>query len=67
MDEAMPGQRCCNTTVIAVAVCAAAALQDFQVFGYARTKMSDAEFRDMIASTLTCRIDARWGTGREHQ
>jgi glucose-6-phosphate 1-dehydrogenase len=37
----------------------AAGLQDFQVFGYARTKMTDAEFRDMIASTLTCRIDAR--------
>ncbi|KAL6756482.1 plastidic glucose-6-phosphate dehydrogenase [Haematococcus lacustris] len=32
---------------------------DFQVFGYARSKMSDAEFRDLIASTLTCRIDAR--------
>jgi glucose-6-phosphate 1-dehydrogenase len=33
--------------------------QDFQVFGYARTKMTDAEFRNMIESTLTCRIDAR--------
>ncbi|GFH11283.1 glucose-6-phosphate 1-dehydrogenase, partial [Haematococcus lacustris] len=34
---------------------------DFQVFGYARSKMSDAEFRDLIASTLTCRIDASSG------
>jgi len=33
--------------------------QDFQVFGYARSKMSDTEFRAMIESTLTCRIDAR--------
>jgi len=33
--------------------------QDFQVFGYARSKMTDAEFRDVISSTLTCRIDAR--------
>jgi len=32
---------------------------DFQVFGYARSKMSDAEFRSLISSTLTCRIDAK--------
>ena len=32
---------------------------DFQVFGYARSKMTDAEFRELIARTLTCRIDAR--------
>lgn len=32
---------------------------DFQVFGYARSKMTDAEFRELIESTLTCRIDAR--------
>lgn len=37
--------------------------QDFQVFGYARSKMTDAEFREMIANTLTCRIDARWAGG----
>jgi hypothetical protein len=36
-------------------------VQDFQVFGYARTKMSDEEFKTMITNTLTCRIDARWG------
>ncbi|KAF8072377.1 G6PD2 [Scenedesmus sp. PABB004] len=33
--------------------------QDFQVFGYARSKMSDAEFRELIAGTLTCRVNAR--------
>lgn len=33
--------------------------KNFQIFGYARSKMTDAEFRDLIARTLTCRIDAR--------
>uniref|UniRef100_A0A383VN43 Glucose-6-phosphate 1-dehydrogenase n=1 Tax=Tetradesmus obliquus TaxID=3088 RepID=A0A383VN43_TETOB len=33
--------------------------ENFQVFGYARSKMTDAEFRDMITSTLTCRVNAR--------
>jgi len=33
--------------------------KDFQVFGYARTKMSDEEFKNMILNTLSCRIDAR--------
>lgn len=33
--------------------------ENFQIFGYARSKMSDAEFRDLISTTLTCRIDAR--------
>jgi hypothetical protein len=28
------------------------------VFGYARSKMTDEEFRDLIMATLTCRIDA---------
>lgn len=37
--------------------------QDFQVFGYARSKMSDGEFRELIESTLTCRINARWVCG----
>uniref|UniRef100_A0A7S3VJR9 Glucose-6-phosphate 1-dehydrogenase n=1 Tax=Dunaliella tertiolecta TaxID=3047 RepID=A0A7S3VJR9_DUNTE len=32
---------------------------DFQLFGYARSKMTDEEFRDLIGNTLTCRIDAR--------
>jgi glucose-6-phosphate 1-dehydrogenase len=32
---------------------------DFQIFGYARSKMTDAEFRELIARTLTCRVDAR--------
>lgn len=30
--------------------------QNVRVYGYARSKMSDAEFRDMIGSSLTCRI-----------
>jgi glucose-6-phosphate 1-dehydrogenase len=30
---------------------------NFIVFGYARTQMSNQEFRDMISLTLTCRID----------
>lgn len=33
--------------------------KNFQVYGYARSKMTDAEFRDLISSTLTCRIDAK--------
>lgn len=33
--------------------------QEFQVFGFARSKMTDAEFRELIASTLTCRVSAR--------
>mmetsp|Transcript_20290 Transcript_20290/g.44307 ORF Transcript_20290/g.44307 Transcript_20290/m.44307 type:complete len:604 (-) Transcript_20290:1435-3246(-) len=33
--------------------------QDFQIYGYARSKMTDPEFRDLISSTLTCRIDAK--------
>ncbi|GAX74483.1 hypothetical protein CEUSTIGMA_g1932.t1 [Chlamydomonas eustigma] len=32
--------------------------EEFQIFGYARSKMSDTDFRDLISSTLTCRIDA---------
>ncbi|RVW37593.1 Glucose-6-phosphate 1-dehydrogenase, chloroplastic [Vitis vinifera] len=31
--------------------------ENFAVFGYARTKMTDEELRDMISKTLTCRID----------
>ncbi|KAI4378237.1 hypothetical protein MLD38_015746 [Melastoma candidum] len=31
--------------------------KNFTVFGYARTKMTDEELRDMISATLTCRID----------
>lgn len=31
-----------------------------QIFGYARSKMTDDEFRNMINATLTCRIDARY-------
>ncbi|KEH15444.1 glucose-6-phosphate 1-dehydrogenase, partial [Medicago truncatula] len=31
--------------------------ENFIVFGYARTKMTDEELRNMISQTLTCRID----------
>ncbi|KAJ1420254.1 hypothetical protein SESBI_14385 [Sesbania bispinosa] len=33
--------------------------ENFLVFGYARTKMTDEELRNMISQTLTCRIDKR--------
>ncbi len=32
--------------------------RDFQVFGYARSGMTDAEFRDRVARTLACRVSA---------
>ena len=35
-------------------------MQHFTVFGYARSKMTDAELRTMVSKTLTCRIDKRW-------
>ncbi|XP_021887132.1 glucose-6-phosphate 1-dehydrogenase, chloroplastic isoform X2 [Carica papaya] len=31
--------------------------EDFIIFGYARTKLSDEELRNMIGRTLTCRIN----------
>lgn len=34
-------------------------LQHFTIFGYARSKMIDAELRNMVSRTLTCRIDQR--------
>ncbi|XVF81437.1 hypothetical protein PTKIN_Ptkin15bG0154800 [Pterospermum kingtungense] len=33
--------------------------ENFIVFGYARTKLTDEELRNMISGTLTCRIDKR--------
>lgn len=33
--------------------------QDFQIFGYSRTAMTDEELRNNISMTLTCRIDNR--------
>ncbi|KAF9610293.1 hypothetical protein IFM89_021854 [Coptis chinensis] len=35
----------------------------FTIFGYARSKMSDEELRNMISRTLTCRIDKRENCG----
>ncbi|RWW67163.1 hypothetical protein BHE74_00025411 [Ensete ventricosum] len=34
-------------------------MQHFTIFGYARSKMTDAELRTMVSKTLTCRIDKR--------
>uniref|UniRef100_A0A453NHB5 Glucose-6-phosphate 1-dehydrogenase n=1 Tax=Aegilops tauschii subsp. strangulata TaxID=200361 RepID=A0A453NHB5_AEGTS len=34
-------------------------MQHFTIFGYARSKMSDEELRNIISMTLTCRIDQR--------
>ncbi|KAK9084631.1 hypothetical protein Sjap_025042 [Stephania japonica] len=31
--------------------------EHFQIFGYARSKMTDEELRNLISRTLTCRID----------
>uniref|UniRef100_A0A0E0EAE1 Glucose-6-phosphate 1-dehydrogenase n=1 Tax=Oryza meridionalis TaxID=40149 RepID=A0A0E0EAE1_9ORYZ len=31
----------------------------FTIFGYARSKMTDAELRNMVSKTLTCRVDKR--------
>ncbi|KAF7089029.1 hypothetical protein CFC21_092084, partial [Triticum aestivum] len=33
--------------------------EHFTIFGYARSKMSDEELRNIISMTLTCRIDQR--------
>ncbi|KAJ0759354.1 putative glucose-6-phosphate dehydrogenase (NADP(+)) [Helianthus annuus] len=33
--------------------------QNFIIFGYARTKMTDEELRKTISRTLTCRVDKR--------
>ncbi|KAK9663960.1 hypothetical protein RND81_14G009300 [Saponaria officinalis] len=37
--------------------------ENFTIFGYARTKMSDEQLRNMISETLTCRIDQRENCG----
>lgn len=31
--------------------------QHFQIFGYARSKMSDEDFRKLISTNITCRVD----------
>uniref|UniRef100_A0A2P2LJD4 Glucose-6-phosphate 1-dehydrogenase n=1 Tax=Rhizophora mucronata TaxID=61149 RepID=A0A2P2LJD4_RHIMU len=33
--------------------------ENFTIFGYARSKMTDKELRNIISETLTCRIDKR--------
>ncbi|KAI3805243.1 hypothetical protein L1987_27442 [Smallanthus sonchifolius] len=37
----------------------------FTIFGYARSKMSDAELGTMVSKTLTCRIDQRENCGEK--
>ncbi|XP_050276154.1 glucose-6-phosphate 1-dehydrogenase, chloroplastic [Quercus robur] len=37
----------------------------FTVYGYARSKMTDAELRTMVSQTLTCRIDKRENCGEK--
>ncbi|XP_072992928.1 glucose-6-phosphate 1-dehydrogenase 2, chloroplastic-like [Typha latifolia] len=37
--------------------------EHFTVFGYARSKLTDEELRNMISKTLTCRIDKRENCG----
>jgi glucose-6-phosphate 1-dehydrogenase len=39
--------------------------EHFTIFGYARSKMTDAELRVMVSKTLTCRIDKRANCGEK--
>ncbi|KAL4452485.1 hypothetical protein ABPG75_008147 [Micractinium tetrahymenae] len=39
--------------------------KNFRVYGYARSKMTDEEFRDMIGGSLTCRISDARDCGRK--
>ncbi|KAL7606911.1 glucose-6-phosphate 1-dehydrogenase, chloroplastic [Lactuca sativa] len=39
--------------------------EHFTIYGYARSKMSDAELRTMVSKTLTCRIDQRENCGEK--
>nr|XP_017219196.1 PREDICTED: glucose-6-phosphate 1-dehydrogenase, chloroplastic-like [Daucus carota subsp. sativus] len=39
--------------------------EHFTIFGYARSKMTDAELREMVSKTLTCRIDKRANCGEK--
>ncbi|XP_075495297.1 glucose-6-phosphate 1-dehydrogenase, chloroplastic-like isoform X1 [Primulina tabacum] len=39
--------------------------EHFSIFGYARSKMTDAELRNMVSKTLTCRIDKRENCGEK--
>lgn len=39
--------------------------EHFTIFGYARSKMTDTELRNMVSKTLTCRIDQRENCGEK--
>ncbi|KAH9627245.1 hypothetical protein KSS87_018521, partial [Heliosperma pusillum] len=40
-------------------------IDHFTIFGYARSKMTDEELRNMVSKTLTCRIDKRENCGEK--
>ena len=37
--------------------------KNFHIYGFARSNMSDDEFRDLIAASLTCRVDQKEDCG----
>nr|GMD59239.1 glucose-6-phosphate 1-dehydrogenase, chloroplastic [Ipomoea batatas] len=39
--------------------------EHFTIYGYARSKMTDEELRNMVSKTLTCRIDKRENCGEK--
>ncbi|CAA7039890.1 unnamed protein product [Microthlaspi erraticum] len=39
--------------------------EHFTIYGYSRSKMTDAELRNMVSKTLTCRIDKRVNCGEK--
>lgn len=39
--------------------------EHFTIYGYSRSKMTDAELRNMVSKTLTCRIDKRANCGEK--
>lgn len=39
-------------------------VQYFTIYGYARSKMTDEEFRDLISESLTCRLTDGEGCGQ---
>lgn len=39
-------------------------MQYFTIYGYARSKMTDEEFRDLISESLTCRLTDGEGCGQ---
>ncbi|KAG8065739.1 hypothetical protein GUJ93_ZPchr0004g38500 [Zizania palustris] len=50
---------CLHNVIVTALVLATEVAKHFTVFGYAHSRMSDEELRNMISLTLTCRIDQR--------